>query len=94
MGQQLNQITRRELGWVSRADREPSQIDGSATRDDGSELAVTLSDFSREGCRLDFDGEALRIGEWIEVQSANRLSMRGQVRWSLLGAAGIRFTGS
>lgn len=94
MGQQLNHSPRREPGWISRSDREPSLVKGRATREDGTSLPVMLSDLSREGCRLDHDQEALTIGEWIKVEADGRVEMRGQVRWSLLGAAGVRFAGS
>jgi hypothetical protein len=94
MGQQVNQSPRREPGWIARDDREPSLIEGNASREDGSVLAVTLSDLSRDGCRLDYAGEILRIGEWINLEAEGHMGLRGQVRWSLLGAAGVRFTGS
>lgn len=85
---------RREPGWIARDDREPSLIQGKAGREDGSLLDVTLSDLSRDGCRLDHEGESLRIGEWITLEAEGQPELRGQVRWSLLGAAGVRFAGS
>ena len=90
MSGNLNQSQRREPGWISRDDRMPTGICGNAQRADGSQIPVTVSDLSRDGCRLDFDGEGLLIGEWVDLQADDQ-EMRGQVRWALLGSAGLRF---
>lgn len=91
MNEDLNQSARREPGWIARDDRMPTLLEGNALREDGSVVAVTMSDLSRDGCRLDFDGETLRIGEWVNLEAAGHSVMRAQVRWSLLGSAGVRF---
>lgn len=82
---------RREPGWIARDDRTPTLFEGSALREDGTTVPVTMSDVSRDGCRLDFEGETLRIGEWVNLEAEGHGAMRGQVRWSLLGSAGVRF---
>lgn len=87
----MNQSARREPGWISRDDRVPTLVEGNARREDGTIVSVTMSDVSREGCRLDYRGEALRIGEWVDLEADGQSAMRGQVRWSLLGSAGVRF---
>jgi hypothetical protein len=91
MAGNLNQGQRREPGWISRDDRVPAGLCGSAQRADGSQISVTVSDLSRDGCRLDFNGDGLRIGEWVDLQADGQQKMRGQVRWALLGSAGLRF---
>jgi hypothetical protein len=91
MAQDLNHSMRREPGWIARDDRTPTLFEGSALREDGTTVPVTMSDVSRDGCRLDFEGETLRIGEWVNLEAEGHGAMRGQVRWSLLGSAGVRF---
>lgn len=91
MAQEMNHSSRREPGWISRDDRTPTLLVGTAALEDGRTVAVTMSDVSRDGCRLDFDGESLRIGEWVNLEAEGHSAMRGQVRWSLLGSAGVRF---
>jgi len=91
MARNLNQSQRREPGWISRDDRVPAGLCGSAQRADGSQISVTVSDLSRDGCRLDFVGEGLRIGEWVDLRTDGQEKVRGQVRWALLGSAGLRF---
>lgn len=91
MGQDMNQSSRREPGWISRDERLPTLVKGQALRDDGSVIPVTMSDVSRDGCRLDFKDETLRIGEWVDLEPDGQAALRGQIRWSLLGSAGVRF---
>lgn len=91
MNEELNNAARREPGWISRDDRTPTLLVGNALREDGSVVAVTMSDLSRDGCRLAFDSETLRIGEWVNLEADGQSLMRAQVRWSLLGSAGVRF---
>lgn len=91
MGQDMNNALRREPGWISRDDRVPTLVEGSALREDGSVVQVTMSDVSRDGCRLDYEGDTLNIGEWVNLEAEGHSTMRGQIRWSLLGSAGVRF---
>jgi len=91
MAQNAGQISRREPGWTARDDRMPTYVEARVTRADGSVVAVSMSDISREGCRLDYEGVTLNIGEWIELESDGECAVRGQVRWALGGAAGVRF---
>ncbi|MFL6733876.1 MAG: PilZ domain-containing protein [Sphingomicrobium sp.] len=94
MTDSCNQGQRREPGWISRDDRTAVGIPGSALRDDGTTVSVTISDVSRDGCRVDLESDDLRIGEWIKLETDGQDSMRGQVRWSLHGSAGVRFGAS
>lgn len=91
MAQDMNHSLRREPGWISRDDRIPTLVEGSALREDGTLVRVTMSDLSRDGCRLDYDGDTLQIGEWVNLEAEGHSAIRGQIRWSLLGSAGVRF---
>lgn len=93
MGQQAERGQRRQPGWVSREDRTPIALEGTARRQDGTSMAVTLHDLSREGCRVDCNGTTLGIGEWLELDAPGCGQNRAQVRWALLGSAGLRFAG-
>ena len=84
---------RRVPGWVSREEREAVSLGGSATLADGREIAVQLTDISRDGCRVLSD-ETLGIGQQILLNVAPLTGVSGMVRWSLFGIAGIRFVGS
>ena len=92
MARQLRQIARREPGWVSREDRNAVVLEGVARLEDGTSMAVMLYDVSREGCRIECRGTSLAIGEWLELEAPGCGHNRAQVRWALLGSAGLRFT--
>ena len=81
---------RRVPGWVAREDRKAVSLDGSATLSDGREIAVSLSDLSRDGCRVKTE-ETLKIGEQVRLDVAQFEGVSGTVRWSLFGVAGVRF---
>jgi len=85
------QSAKREPGWIGREERTNVLLNGRARRTDGSEIAVLVHDISREGCRVECRSAVLDIGEWLEVEPDGLEPLRGQVRWSLLGSAGIRF---
>jgi len=86
---QSAQQARREPGWIARDERINVLLNGRARRSDGTEFEVFVHDISRDGCRVESD-TTLDIGEWVEVEPAGRDTLRGQVRWSLMGSAGIR----
>ncbi|HZU52151.1 MAG TPA: PilZ domain-containing protein, partial [Sphingomicrobium sp.] len=60
-------------------------------REDGSEVPVTVTDLSDEGCRVECAEPVLRIGEWIEVNVPSEGELKAQVRWALGGSAGVKF---
>ena len=79
----------REHGWVGRKDRHPVTVDAVVHRDDGSDVSVTLVDFSDEGCRIESD-EHFRIGEHVEIDLPTG-KVKAQIRWALPDSAGARF---
>ena len=66
-------------------------IRGRARRGDSTEVDVAIHDMSLEGCRLECGDLTLQIGEWLDLEVAGLDGLRGQVRWSLLGSAGLQF---
>lgn len=80
----------REHGWVGRKDRHPVTVDAVVHREDGTNITVTLVDFSDEGCRIDSD-EHFRIGEHIEIDLPKLGRVKAQIRWALPESAGARF---
>ena len=80
-------------GWISRKHRDQVFLSGSAILSDGRELAVRVTNLSRDGCRLE-TSETLAIGESIQVHVELMRRLRGTVRWSLCGTSGIRFEGA
>lgn len=82
---------RREPGWVGREERTEVRLDGRARRADGSMISVSIHDLSREGCRIETADTLMEIGEWLDIEVAAIQNFRAQVRWSLLGSAGVQF---
>lgn len=80
----------RQPGWISRNDRDRVSLDGSVRLADGREVAVSVVDLSRDGCRIESE-ETLTIGEEIVVSAPAVGTVAGTVRWSLFGTAGVRF---
>jgi len=77
-------------GWVGRKDRLPVEIDAVVHWDDGRKEAVTLSNFSEEGCRIESDLH-FRIGECLAIDVPKLGQMKAQVRWAFAGSAGAKF---
>lgn len=80
-------------GMIPRTDRREVQIPAVAIRADGSRVQGSITDLSAEGCRLRSD-ETLPIGEHVMLEIPYRDSQRAQVRWSLMGDAGLAFGGA
>ena len=79
-------------GMIPRTDRREVQIPAVAIRADGSRVQGSITDLSAEGCRLSSD-ETLPIGEHVLLEIPYRDQQRAQVRWSLMGEAGLAFGG-
>jgi hypothetical protein len=77
-------------GWVGRKDRQPVEIDAVVHWDDGRKEAVTLSNFSEEGCRIE-SSVHFRIGERLAIDVPRLGQMKAQVRWAFAGSAGAKF---
>ncbi|MEO7814330.1 MAG: PilZ domain-containing protein [Sphingomicrobium sp.] len=80
----------REQGFIKRAPRVDTHIRGTVSDSDGEEIAVVVTDISREGCRLETDG-SLMIGEEIEIRIDRYGRHRAQIRWALGDEAGAVF---
>lgn len=80
-------------GMIPRTDRREVQIPAVAIRADGSRVQGSITDLSAEGCRLQ-SVETLPIGEHVMLEIPYRDSQRAQVRWSLMGDAGLAFGGA
>ena len=81
---------RRLPGWISRADRDPVSLSGNAVLADGREVRISVTDLSRDGCRVECD-ETLKIGETIRLNVDAVDNVAAVVRWELCGTAGVRF---
>ncbi len=66
------------------------ELRGSARLSNGREVAIRVTDLSREGCRVESD-ETLLIGDRITLDAAPLHNVSAIVRWELCGAAGVRF---
>lgn len=77
-------------GWISRNDRDEVILRGTAILAGSREVAVVLTNISREGCRVQCD-ESLPFGERLELRVEALNGVAAIVRWSLEGIAGLRF---
>jgi hypothetical protein len=57
---------------------------------DGLALCVTLQDLSRDGFKIEHDGEDLIVGEVVVVR-AGRSEARAQISWATEREAGGKF---
>lgn len=80
----------REHGWIGRKDRHPIAVDAVIHRADDGQVAVTLTDISDDGCRIESD-EHFRIGEYVELDSPKLGRVKAQIRWALPDSAGAKF---
>ena len=81
---------RREPGQVKRQPRVQVEHEGVLIDSEGVEIAVKVTDISREGCRLLTDGSPM-IGERVRLRVGRAGEVPAQVRWSLGNEAGLRF---
>lgn len=81
---------RRMPGWISREERRGVLLSGSVELADGRQIAASVTDVSRQGCRVQSD-ETLRIGDRLILHVAPFDQVAATVRWSLFGTAGVRF---
>lgn len=80
----------RQPGWIARADREDVRLNGTALLADGRQIAVEITNLSRHGCSV-LSEETIGIGEEVELSARPLGDIKGTVRWSLFGSAGVRF---
>jgi len=75
---------------IPRTDRREVQMPAVAIRADGHRVQGSITDLSAEGCRMRSE-ENLPIGEHVMLEIPYRDGQRAQVRWSLMGDAGLAF---
>ena len=75
--------------FLDRAERRPVTMRGyalSGTRDSD----ILISDLSYTGCQIRC-GDALKIGELLELRIVRRGAVRAEICWAAEGRAGLRF---
>lgn len=72
-----------------REDRRMVAIPATVRRQSGALVDVEVVDLSEHGCRVRHK-KTLWIGELVELRMSDRPPMSAQVRWSLLGNAGLK----
>ena len=80
--------TRRKPGWIARRDRTPVAAPGSVVLPSGRSIAVTVTDASPEGVRVEC-GETLPIAATVTLEFGGAIA-NAQVRWALDGSAGLQ----
>jgi hypothetical protein len=80
----------REPGHTKRAPRVDTRFKATLFDSDGGKHVVTVTDVSREGCRLETD-EMLRIGEYVKLEVPKYGTFPAQIRWALGNEAGAVF---
>lgn len=77
--------------WPDRKDRHDIKVDAVVERTDGTSTHVTLTNVSRQGCRIDSHHD-FRIGEHLKIGIPEVGTVKAQVRWALSDSAGLKFT--
>ena len=86
----LTGVTMREPGQIKRSPRVDTRFDATLIDSDGSKHAVTVTDISREGCRLETN-DLLKIGEHVHLEVPKYGKFPAQIRWALGNEAGAVF---
>ena len=68
--------------------RHAVQLEALVTRADGAVESTAVTDLSLDGCCV--TGH-FSIGEYVDLKIAPIGLLRGQIRWSFAGRAGVRF---
>ncbi len=76
--------------WIERAGREPASFPAIVVLAEGQRLAVTITNISSAGCQIDC-AETLPIGQAVRIELAGNIAAEANVRWAILGRAGLRF---
>lgn len=77
------------VGITARAPRRQRELTGFVRRCGCSVERATFDDVSSNGCSI---RDALPIGEWLIVTLPSLGTVEAQVRWSIGGRSGLRFT--
>lgn len=79
------------LHYKARPNRNPVALKALLTRENGGTQDVSVDDLSLDGCRV--NGNFL-IGDRVKLKLPRIGELSAQVRWAVLGRAGLRFTRS
>ena len=71
-----------------RGRRHSVRLEASATRSDGTQVPVIVTDLSLDGCCLI---GPFRIGESVTVDIPKVGKLEAEIRWAFMGRAGARF---
>lgn len=74
--------------WIEREEREPVSLGATLVLPDGRSVSVTIQDVSANGCCVASD-EVLPVAQVVRL-NLGRNSVEAEVRWALVGAAGLR----
>jgi PilZ domain len=80
-----------DLSLSTRTIRRNVALDVVARREDGSCLAVVITDISKDGCQLRSSSE-FEVGETLVVKHEVLGELPGQVRWVGAGRLGLKFS--
>lgn len=80
----------RAPGWVEREERKRVRVPATVLLPDGSSIEASVTDISFDGCRLETPA-LLPIGARLRLLLPKLGEVKAQVRWSMLGIAGLRF---
>ena len=75
---------------IPREDRRIVAIPASIQRQGGAIVEVEVVNLSERGCRVRHT-KTLWFGELVELRVPDQAPRRAQVRWSLIGNAGLKF---
>lgn len=87
MGKPVGRFVQRP---IQRRERRPVDLEGHAILEDGSIIAVKVTDLSYEGCGIDVP-QPLKPGSAIRLSVLRRGVIEGHVRWYFGGKAGVIF---
>jgi hypothetical protein len=76
------------LHYKARPSRNPVALTALLTRENGGTQEVSVDDLSLDGCRV--SGNFL-IGDQVKLKLPRIAELNAQVRWAVLGCAGLRF---
>ncbi|WP_275402009.1 PilZ domain-containing protein [Sphingomonas ginkgonis] len=76
---------------LQRRDRFPVRVSATVAVDDRDPVPCVMLNISQDGCRIETD-QTLPIGSMVIIHEPRLGTLRGTVRWSLLGSSGCRFS--
>lgn len=77
----------REPGQIKRGPRVSTDLKAVLLRPDGEEIAVMITDISKDGFKLSSETQLL-IGERVDLQVPKTGAVPAQIRWAVGNEAG------